>query len=1798
MKPWEKYQQQNTDADSGDGGGQGPDGPWNKYRRSAGNDSGGGEAETNWLGVEKQDGDPTEIPSLGETIVRQAGLNTLPALAGIKSFAPGFQKGAQFTPGGPVPKTIGGLIGGTATSVGGSEIARYVQDYALDTADSAGLLPDFLSDEQRQADLEQRPDASFYSSLAPDLLALRPGMAGKADVLGGAAMGAGTEAGRQAFTDAEYDPLKIGTAAGWNAVVNTPNRFGQRLMGNQTLTGEPDPDAQADADYEGGSAADELDGQEYLDLVTRAQQAQQDSEAQAPEQVSERVAEVTGQNREPAMDDPQARAATESELADVFNQPDILRRQDIEGVDEDGNPILAENAQPARDARGRQATVETLASTRQAEQASQDLDMPLRDQDVELVAQDIEGGMDPREAVRTRAPQARQEAFRQAEARRQRRDADLAETDGTGRGRSFRPGDRAYNMNEEDGVLIMDAKRDKNGRLVGGRQVESTGEFTPKGAQLVRDVESGEVMEVSPSQLEQVSRPTAPRQEQDLRARARNRPEGVGTESPVPETRTDDIASRQLRAETPPREVEGEVEPGPGPEGGPQRGPDSPEPETAADVLEGRPTRINEVNNPPKDPPDRISSRLDDGPPEPRRGTPADPRGEATVGDDPEVSASAVSRDSADSVSETRTDAGRQEPSAEDGPTDSRAQQLQDELDEMDRNAPAPLTRDPSRSINLDRDSLLDAIGKSGGISQRIAEAEGFDPADMKGASRPRVGAQPFRKTSERSMDDMAEAMQELGYLNQRDPDELMERISEEMRGGDPTYSSQGRAQERLQEIEDFNRTRDAIEEELMTGRRPGQEDDLELETQTESSLAEDDAVRTSREADAEARRRQEEQRFDADREVDDFTLTGSDRQADRAMARGQEDMFAGPTNQREREAQDEMVDELADALGEPSPDRSIGGVQFYSGLPLDKLWDGLKSLGSGAHNLYRRSIGNEDDFQVWATRTKDLIEDLRNRRKNSKEGPGSASDALARVYHASVGDMDGHNRAIGRTYGSKLVERLSDVLHRPAGAKSDGANQATYSIRMNRGVSKYARDLKKVADAMGRNGIGRNNREAQDRIYKMLENPRIPRRGAEGKIADEAETMLRNLYEYQKARGVDVGYVEGYVPRWADRSQVISKPKKFQTQAAKAYRKMGDDQRTAQERAAALYDSIVQDDAPAFGNDPQQQAGGLDGPDPLKPRKLSREAAKELNEFWQRDLEGSLSNYMLTAIKRAEIADTDLPMADGSTMKLGNRMENWPEFRNHLREQVPEMSAEHLQDLENNMAAGLGVHGNQRGQTISSIMRTLGGLSMLDRVAISALPELSSGAMRATTGNVATDMGTQLRNLRMIADDSMRNAVGKMTGGAVGKNADLDEAYDLAETLNTIAGDTFSYVMQARVMGDDPANRTTARINDNFYRNVGLTQITDYSRVLSLRHGKRFVQHMAKDMLSGGRRANRAGVFMRELGIPRGKEQQFADWYGRQFGGGEVTAQKLRQLRQSKSAEDQEFAESLDTALNTFVDQSIQRPDASTRPRWANHPVGAMIWQLNNFMWSFQKNVIQRTFRTASNDELDKMQRAGFAAGQLGGYAMLYGLARLGGEVRDFISEESSDREPTPKTEAYQRERAASYAGLFGRADMLLQTFAGLRYERSIADTVVGPAASSYMGMLQSQVSAMTNDADTNTAERTAWDETHRMILTPAIQAALTMVPQTGAISRGVAMAGSVSGARATREPFTEAMAGPEDPELRERRLSEPLTAPISEGMFGLTGNSESDDSGGGRGAGRSTGRSSGRSAGRSTGR
>ena len=96
--------------------------------------------------------------------------------------------------------------------------------------------------------------------------------------------------------------------------------------------------------------------------------------------------------------------------------------------------------------------------------------------------------------------------------------------------------------------------------------------------------------------------------------------------------------------------------------------------------------------------------------------------------------------------------------------------------------------------VDTDKDSLLTAVAKLGGLDRAEAERQGIDPAEFR--KMPVFGKPAFRKSGGKSFDAIAEALSELGYpvtdsKGYYSPNVLLERVWQEL-NGNPYYTPRG----------------------------------------------------------------------------------------------------------------------------------------------------------------------------------------------------------------------------------------------------------------------------------------------------------------------------------------------------------------------------------------------------------------------------------------------------------------------------------------------------------------------------------------------------------------------------------------------------------------------------------------------------------------------------------------------------------------------------------------------------------------------------------------------------------------------------------------------------------------------------------------------------------------------------------------------------------------------------------------------------------------------------------------------
>ncbi|WP_139231006.1 LPD38 domain-containing protein [Geopseudomonas sagittaria] len=124
----------------------------------------------------------------------------------------------------------------------------------------------------------------------------------------------------------------------------------------------------------------------------------------------------------------------------------------------------------------------------------------------------------------------------------------------------------------------------------------------------------------------------------------------------------------------------------------------------------------------------------------------------------------------------------------------------------------------------------------------------------------------------------------------------------------------------------------------------------FQLQQQTEAGLAEQDRQRQAREQAENEARREAEQKAQADAELNDFTLTGSDRPADVGAARGQNNLFGAQPAREQAEAPVAQQDPAADA---PPPAQEVPAGEIGPEKPKRRSMSAAEKIDDTGDSLY-----------------------------------------------------------------------------------------------------------------------------------------------------------------------------------------------------------------------------------------------------------------------------------------------------------------------------------------------------------------------------------------------------------------------------------------------------------------------------------------------------------------------------------------------------------------------------------------------------------------------------------------------------------------------------------------------------------------------------------------------------------------------------------------------------------------------------------------------------------------------------
>lgn len=731
--------------------------------------------------------------------------------------------------------------------------------------------------------------------------------------------------------------------------------------------------------------------------------------------------------------------------------------------------------------------------------------------------------------------------------------------------------------------------------------------------------------------------------------------------------------------------------------------------------------------------------------------------------------------------------------------------------------------------------------------------------------------------------------------------------------------------------------------------------------------------------------------------------------------------------------------------------------------------------------------------FEEVAAVFRDVTAALRGKESGTRQG------VAAKLFRAMLYSTHSEVRSLANRFPESKT--LRDIVDRFGAMPGEAAKYSTDLLTAaTTHATKRMNQLGDILADADKHGID------MKQVVAMVRNPGAMR-GKVGELAKRVQKLLKDELEYMRAAGVDIGEIkDGYFPRIYDREKMLAQQADFIAKATEMYAAMGEAE--PRRKAEAFWYRKVYGDE---GRPGEQRGNAKEAFS--KERQLDQNAEKYLSAYLDDNAGSVLSSYFMQSSRRAEIA-----------RRFGDRWSEWPALERQMRKEgVSEEAIEFVRNSAEVMT-GLKDYG-MNGKTLSALswLRTWGTLGLLEKSTLTSLGELWMPSVRA-----AGDMKVAADNVRQVMESSLRSLL------RLPANERMQSMREFAQDIGEVAGSMMGRIMSDRWAGGDVEGARQAESIDSFFRRIGLTQLTDYNVVLALNSGEIFIRRLANDIVNNRSTAKSSALLLREFGVPAGKEAGFAKF-----------VQSLNGKLPDPNSTDPQHLQMIE-AMRKFARQSVMRPDKASRPRYANHPVGAVLFQLQSFTAAFQKNVINRQGRlikqAVTEKGLSAQDRLRLAAGFLPGAGLVFLTQALVGEARDELF--SPDVE---KTTGAKIETAVARSGWMGQIEPFVQLVSGSRYNRSIWDHVAGPTLGGIGDVSEAVITVATNNSEnTNTAERSAVREMYDGLLEPAINVFMRKYG-AGPIASTITTVGLPAG----RDPAMDAIAGEQEKRNRKPRQS-----------------------------------------------
>lgn len=751
------------------------------------------------------------------------------------------------------------------------------------------------------------------------------------------------------------------------------------------------------------------------------------------------------------------------------------------------------------------------------------------------------------------------------------------------------------------------------------------------------------------------------------------------------------------------------------------------------------------------------------------------------------------------------------------------------------------------------------------------------------------------------------------------------------------------------------------------------------------------------------------------------------------------------------------------------------------------------------------RKVGRffAEEAKAWAEQFQRVAELFSKSSRRQKGNP--ALDLLRTIAYSNDGMLMvlAHRYKVGDK-ANPVIQEFRRLWHAQPGRQGETGIAQTYGEAVSERTQSRLNDLVKILEPLKGMDGARSKAILETVARKMrAKNIALKPTTQVDKIAAGLRDFFADELKYLRGAGIDMGKVEGYLPRAPDMTLVHSNLSAFTEDAVKAYRANGLPEKDAREAAGAWLDRLLMGDMgiSAADNDLVLNQTGSVKPSFEKGRELGRAAEKIMEKWYIQDPVELAADYAVRATRRGELAK-----------RLGPKLEKWGEFKEKLAESGAIEALPEIIDITRS-TAGLYPGIRHRGMRHTfAFLRLLTPLTYLERATITSLSEPTIIGARQTGLNPVRDL---------IPIDTL-TAYLKTVGALINRARGHKTAtVELAEDLGLIGDAAHGTMMQQR-FGGQVDTKWAQEIMAGFFKKTALHDFTDSTRQVALGVGRVFLRRLAlrandaTDHPVWGTRKS-TETLLGELGVPADKIKEFSAWILKAPNGMPVD-DAVRDVDTKDP-----MARLYRSALTRFVDQTIMRPKPAERQRWANHPVGGVFYGITSFISSFHKNVLMRGLSMAGQSVSPK---SGLSAYER--FAFLMPITRLAVTtvaaqfaltfLRDALWDDPA-KDPEKKRELDKEGKlgvtrrmmlAISRSGLLGLWDIPYNWAFASKYTKDPASVAAGPALSGVGELVKSFVNLASerNSPDTNTAERAATRAVFEYFVSPVMNAMFSLMP------------------------------------------------------------------------------------------